>query len=202
MSKGFVWICQNNKNTDYVELSIALAKSIKQHNVENQVCVIRDAKTKIDSKYIDVVMTMENDDSEQHDIKWANEYKVFLMSPFTHSIKLAADMLWTTNTDWWWNYLWQYNMVFSIDCYNYRNEVVRNNTYRPFHVKNYLQNIYSDLTYFRKSFQTVNFGRLCQGLVANWEFVRDNLLLTCWWDLGFFAPTHRSHQYLDIDHGN
>ena len=29
MSKGFVWICQNNDKTDYVELSVALAKVLK-----------------------------------------------------------------------------------------------------------------------------------------------------------------------------
>jgi hypothetical protein len=50
MSKGFVWICQNNDKTDYVELSVALAKSIKRHNKESAVCVITDSKTKINAK--------------------------------------------------------------------------------------------------------------------------------------------------------
>jgi hypothetical protein len=179
MSKGFVWICQNNDKTDYVELSVALAKSIKRHNKESAVCVITDSKTKINAKEIDIVKVMDEDDSEQHDIKWGNEYKAFFMSPFTHSIKLAADMLWTTNTDWWWNYLWQHNMVFSIDCYNYKNQIVQKKTYRPFHDLNQLQNIYSDLTYFRRSSQTVHFGKLCQALSKNWEFTRDNILRRC-----------------------
>ena len=179
MSKGFVWICQNNDSTDYVELSVALAKSIKKHNKENRVCVITDQKTTIKSGEIDVVLRMKEDDSENHEIKWANEYKVFFMSPFTHSIKLAADMLWTTNTDWWWNYLWQYDMVHSVDCYNYKNILVKHKKYRPFHDVNVLQNIYSDLTYFRRSQKAANFGMICQGLTRHWKFVRDNLLINC-----------------------
>ena len=31
MSRGFLWFAQNNDKTDYVELSITLAKSIKAH---------------------------------------------------------------------------------------------------------------------------------------------------------------------------
>ena len=179
MSKGFIWICQNNDKTDYVELSVALAKSIKKHNRDNSVCVITDKKTKINAKEIDMVRVMDEDDSEQHEIKWANEHKVFAMSPFTHSIKLAADMLWTTNTDWWWNYLWQYNMIFSIDCYNYKNDLIRHKPYRPFHDTNMLQNIYSDLTYFRRSAQSIKFGKICQALTRNWKHVRENILKNC-----------------------
>ena len=44
MSKGFLWFCQNNDKTDYVKLSIELAKSIKTHNKNNSVCVITDKK--------------------------------------------------------------------------------------------------------------------------------------------------------------
>jgi len=179
MSKGFVWICQNNDTTDYVELSIALAESIKRFNKYNEVCIITDKKTKVNSKVIDVVLQMDEDHSENHDIKWANEYKALLMSPFKHSIKLAADMLWTHNTDWWWNYLWQYNMVFSVDCYNYKNRLVKDQPYRPFHRMNMLQNIYSDLTYFRRSKQVVDFARLCEVLVTNWDFTCKNILRQC-----------------------
>jgi len=179
MSKGFIWICQNNRNTDYVELSVALAKSIKKFNRHNTICVLTDKNTKVDSEYIDIVLPMEDDDSEQHDIKWANEYKVFLKTPFKHSIKLAADMLWTCNTDWWWYHLWKHNMVFSKDCYDYQNRLVKKQTYRPFHGSNVFQNIYSDLTYFRKSREVYNFGKTCEGISKNWNLVRDTMLRNC-----------------------
>ena len=161
MSKGFLWFCQNNDKTDYVELSIALAKSIKKQNTHNNVCVITDANTKIDSPLIDIVKVLPTDESENDEVKWGNEFKAFSMSPFTHTIKVAADMIWTANTDWWWHYLWQHDMVFSVDCYNYRDKIVKDTTYRPHHTRNALPNIYSDLTYFRRSARTIRFGRIC-----------------------------------------
>ena len=45
MSKGFLWFAQNNDKTDYVKLSITLAKSIKRWNKNKQVCVVTDEKT-------------------------------------------------------------------------------------------------------------------------------------------------------------
>ena len=75
MSKGFLWFAQNNSKTDYVELSISLAKSIKRWNKDNQICVITDEKSKFQDKNIDFVKVITEDASSQHEIKWANEYK-------------------------------------------------------------------------------------------------------------------------------
>ena len=179
MSKGFLWFCQNNNQTDYVELSVELAKSIKKFNKDNSVCVITDAKTKIDSPHIDQVKVLASDESEHDDIKWGNEYKAFTMSPFTHTIKLAADMLWTSNTDWWWYHLWQHDMVFAVDCYNYKDDLVKDTSYRPHHDRNRLPNIYSDLTYFRRSVHTVRFGNICEMLTKNWKTVKEKILVNC-----------------------
>ena len=45
-------------------------------------------------------------------------------------------MLWTINTDWWWNHLWQHDLVFSVDCRNYRDEIVKDTVYRQLFVNN------------------------------------------------------------------
>ena len=124
MSKGFVWFAQNNDQVDYVKLSIELAKSIKQYNKENKVCVITDENSKFQNEAVDIVKVLKQDDSYTHKIKWANEYKVFDITPFKYTIKLEADMLWTINTDWWWHYLWQHDLIFSVDCRNYRDKIV------------------------------------------------------------------------------
>ena len=55
MSKGFLWFAQNNDKTDYVELSITLAKSIKKMESRQQVCVITDEKSKFEHEAVDVV---------------------------------------------------------------------------------------------------------------------------------------------------
>jgi len=113
MSKGFVWFAQNNDKTDYVKLSIKLARSIKRFNKQNKICVITDEKSKFENKAIDIVKILKQDDSAEHKTKWANEWKAFNLTPFTHTIKLESDMLWTINTDWWWYHLWQNDLVFS-----------------------------------------------------------------------------------------
>ena len=179
MSKGFLWFAQNNDTTDYVRCSIELAKSIKQHNKENAICVVTDEKSKFESEYVDVVKIMNTDESADHKIKWANEYKAFQLSPFTHTIKLESDMLWTTNTDWWWNYLWQHDLVFSVDCRDYRDNVVKDKTYRQLFVKNQLPNIYNGLMYFRKSTQAQKFYEIAKYIVKNWQEVRSKMLIAC-----------------------
>ena len=119
MTKGFLWFAQNNNNTDYASLSIELARSIKKHNKENAICVVVDKKSQFKNQYVDQIIVLEEDGSSEQDIKFANEHKAFELSPFTHTIKLEADMLFTSSTDWWWHYLCQHDLIFSVDCRNY-----------------------------------------------------------------------------------
>ena len=179
MSKGFLWFCQNSGDVDYVKCSIALAQSIKKFNRENTVCVITDEQSQFEHPSVDIVKVLSTDDSESHTIKWANEHKAARLSPFTHTIKLESDMLWTQNTDWWWHYLAQHNMIFSIDCRNYKDETVKDTVYRRLFVKNNLPNLYNGMTYFRRSAEAIGFYQICEQLTRNWAYVRDNLLINC-----------------------
>jgi len=179
MSKGFLWFAQNNDKTDYVELSIRLADSIKRWNRDNTVCVITDEKSKFKHKSVDIVKVLKDDDSEGHDIKWANEYKAFDLTPFTHTIKLESDMLWTINTDWWWYHLWQHDLVFSVNCRNYRDEVVTGTPYREMFRQNHLPDIYNGMFYFRKSMKAQEFFRMVGSITTNWQIVKEKFLINC-----------------------
>jgi len=179
MSKGFLWFAQNNDQVDYVELSITLAKSIKRYNKDNKVCVITDQASKFSSEHVDVVKVMREDDSASHNLKWANEYKAFNLTPFTHTIKLEADMLWTTNTDWWWSHLWQHDLVFSVNCFDYRNNVVKQTPYRALFMRNHLPNIYNGLMYFRRSKQAHKFYEIAGHIAKNWKQVKTQMLISC-----------------------
>ena len=179
MSKGFLWFAQNNDKVDYVEISIKLAESIKHFNKDNHICVVTDKKSRFQNKNVDIVKVLKEDDSATHDIKWANEYKAFNITPFKHTIKLEADMLWTTNSDWWWYHLWQHDLVFSVDCRNYKDEVVKDKTYRKLFVRNMLPNIYNGLMYFRKSKKAQQFFQIAEHIVKNWKEVKTKLLISC-----------------------
>ena len=183
MSKGFVWFCQNSNDTDYSRLSCELARTIKKHNKENNVCVIVDKESVFQSEHVDIVKVLSNDDAHGHQKKFANEYKVFNLTPFTHTIKLEADMLWNSCTDWWWYYLWQHDLVFSVDCFNYKEQQVKDKEYRPYHKKNFLPNVYNGMTYFRRSMFAKDFFNTCEVIVKNWKFVKENLLINCFDEL-------------------
>ena len=179
MSKGFIWFAQNNDTTDYVQLSIKLAESIKLWNRENKICVVTDEKSKFENKSVDYVKVLRQDDSAEHKTKWANEHKVFNITPFTHTIKLESDMLWTINTDWWWNHLWQHDLVFSVNCRNYKDEVVKHTPYRTMFVRNSLPNIYNGLMYFRKSKKAQRFFDMANYITQHWQEVKKTMLINC-----------------------
>ena len=179
MSKGFLWFAQNNSATDYVKLSIRLAESIKWWEPQSQICVVTDNNSKFEHKSIDYVKVLDTDESEKHDIKWANEFKAFQLSPFTHTIKLESDMLWNDHTNWWWYHLWQHDLVFSVDCKNYKDQTIKDKAYRRLFVNNNLPNIYNGLMYFRKSRWAQRFFRMAESLVRNWNDVKKTMLINC-----------------------
>ena len=116
---------------------------------------------------------------ENEEWKLSNEYKAFRLSPFTHTIKLESDMLWTTNTDWWWNHLWQHDLVFSINSRNFKDEIVKHTPYRNLFVRNHLPNIYNGLMYFRKSKWAQKFFDTAKHITEHWTDVKKNILINC-----------------------
>jgi len=179
MSKGFLWFAQNNDKTNYVDLSIKLAKSIKKFNKENTICVITDEKSRFEHESVDIVKVLKKDDSQGHDLKWANEYKAFDMTPFTHTIKLESDMLWTINSDWWWHHLWQHDLIFSVGCRNYRDNILRSTAYRKLFVRNCLPDVYNGMMYFRKSRKAQEFFQNAKYITKNWEEVKTKMMINC-----------------------
>ena len=67
MDRGYLWFALNNSTTDYIELSRALAKSIKKFNRHNKDCVITDMP--IQDELFDYVRVLKNDDSKDQEYK-------------------------------------------------------------------------------------------------------------------------------------
>ena len=179
MSKGFLWIAQNNEKTDYMKLSVSLCQSIKKYCKNSQVCVITDKSTKAPDNIFDHVIVLEHDDSAGSLWKMSNEWKVFHLSPFIHTIKLEADMLVNSSLDWWWNYLCQYDMVFSYHCRDYQDNIVVESPYRKLFRENRLPDVYNGLHYFRRSVWANRFFNLCRMIIKNWIYVKENILINC-----------------------
>jgi hypothetical protein len=88
-------------------------------------------------------------------------------------------MLFTANTDWWWHHLCQHDLVFAVNCRNYKDKIVKNTPYRRLFQLNHLSDIYNGLTYFRRSERAMKFFDICQSITENWTAVREQLLINC-----------------------
>jgi len=173
--RGYIWFAHGER---YAEISKRLAGSIKRVNQHNKCCVITDdagAQTLSNHSDIDRIQVLKNKPVGKFDPEW----KAFRLSPFTHTIKLEADMWFTQSTDWWWNYLHQWDMVQSYHCRNYRDDVVKQTAYRKLFKENDLPDVYSGLTYFRRSQQANKFFKLCRDITENWHTVKEQCLINC-----------------------
>lgn len=173
--RGFVWFAFGEK---YIEASERLAHSIKKYNKHNKTCVITDShwlQLPNRIKHVDHVELFEGKTQGKFDKEW----QVFKLSPFTHNIKLEADMIFTNSTDWWWNHLYQWDMVHSYNCRNYRDDVIKTTKYRKLFFENSLPDIYSGLTYFRKSIWAMQFYLVCKRITTNWHKVKEQCLVNC-----------------------
>ena len=177
MSSGFVWFAVRNKDVDYIDLSKRLAETIKKHNKENNVCIITDKK--VEHKFFDKVVVLREDLSERETWKLSNECQVFNLTPFTHTIKLEADMVVNDNIDWWWYFLNQHDLIFSRDCFDYKGDTVKDTANRQLWQDNKLPNVYNGLTYFRKSILAKKFYALCTFITMNWKYVAEEILVNC-----------------------
>jgi len=201
MSKGYMWFALNNSTTDYVELSKILARSIKKFNKHNKVCIVTNEP--VEDELFDHVKVLKSDESTDEEWKLSNEYKVFNLTPFTHTIKLEADMLFTQNTDWWWSHLWQHDQVFSYHCRNYKDDIVKNSFYRCMFARNNLPDVYNGLHYFRKSTRAKQFYDLCGTLTKEWQTVKEKILINCHDDIPttdvVYALANKIQDPLQID---
>lgn len=177
MDRGYMWFALNNADVDYIDLSRKLADSIKRHNKHNKVCIVTNQP--VNDDIFDHVRVLKQDDSVEEQWKLSNEHKAFRLSPFTHTIKLEADMLFTQNTDWWWQHLWQHDMVFSYHCRNYRDKIVKDSFYRRLFERNDLPDVYNGLHFFRRSQRAKIFYEICEAITHNWSQVRSQILVNC-----------------------
>ena len=103
------------------------------------------------------------------------------MSPFDHTVKLDADMLFLTDKSYWFDYLKGSNLVFATTAKTYRGDTVTSDFYRKVYTENELPNVYSAYFYFDKSDVSFEFFKLSELIFNNWEKFFEE----------FFKPEHR-----------
>lgn len=181
MSKGYFTIAQG---AEYHRMAYALALSLKSSQPEElsklSIGVTTDELSTLPAHYIDVfdnVIEIPGKDLAQNSSwKLENEWKALDMSPYDETIKLDADMVFTTDISHWWDLLEKTDGMFATDAVTYRGEKITNDYYRKVFTKNSLPNIYTAFFYFKKTQKNVELFKLAETIFCNWATMSVDLL--------------------------
>jgi len=183
MSVGFLTIAQNG-DVDYLRLAYAQAMSIKltMPNIEYAVLVDDKTEPSITDQHrrvFDHVIKIEEDHAKDDEWKLANEWQVYNLTPFTETIKVESDILFTREIDHWLPTFRLRDVVLSLGCKDYRGRMGESRRYRKLFDDNELPDVYNGLMYFRRSETAWNFFNIAKKLYANWPMLRDEILINC-----------------------
>lgn len=180
MSKGFLVFAQNTADVDYVQQAYALALSIKLSQKEvADISLVTDSR--VPKKYLSVfdkVLPIPfGDQSGNSKFRAENRWKLYHASPYDETVVLDADMLVLEDISTWWNYCSNYDIRFCNSIRNYKLQHVTDTVHRKAFVSNMLTNPYFALHYFKKSDRSLEFFKVLEFVINNWEW--------CWTK---FAP--------------
>lgn len=174
--KGFLTFALNTQDTNYLELAYYLAKSIKETQTNNQFAVVVDSNTNVNYDVFDHVIKI---DRENNNLDYSHEALAFKLSPFTQTIKLESDLIFTDSVDHWWEILDEKFVVFTNRVETYRGETITNRSQRKLFDENNLPDIYTGIYYFRYSKEAMQFFSIVKNVYDNWDWFRDELLKNC-----------------------
>lgn len=150
---------------DYVKCASVLEKSIKSIMPDSNVTVVT------------TEMLPYGDQAPDTNWKLQNDWQVYEISPYEHTIKLEADMFISRPIDYWWDILQQRDIVISTTIRNFKQEISKERCYRRFIDENNLPDCYNGITYFKKSQFAENFFKIVREVFENWDEYK--LILKC-----------------------
>ena len=173
MTRGYICVAQNNKDTNYVRLAYALALSLK--NTQSKVSKLSIVTTNnVPKKYraaFDKVIKIKNDRAKQVDWKLHNIVDLYEYSPYDETVILDSDMLFLTDVSHWWDKLSERDLWFTTNTKTHKDEETFKETiYRQEFIKNELPSIYMAFSYFKKSDKATELFDLTKLICENWGF--------------------------------
>jgi hypothetical protein len=174
--RGFFTFVQNTPTVDYIRLAYGLALSLKKTQPSVPYLTIGvEPGTIIETKYAwafdSIVEIPWGDDAIGQPWKLQNEWKAIWMSPYEHTIKLDCDMLFFSDISSWWTRLiyQESDVVWTNTVLDWRGSSITNDFYRKVFTKNNLPNIYTGLSYFRKTDYTFAIFNMAKLIFWNWQ---------------------------------
>lgn len=170
--RGFLTFAQNGRD-DYLRMAYALALSLRVTQTEPYLSVVITPGMTVPAKYREVFDEVIDvpwiDEAKDSAWKLQNEWKAYHITPYVETIKLDADMLFTSDISDWWPLLGRQDVVGCTTVETYRGEVITSDFYRKCFTANRLPNLYSALLYFRLGEQAQDFFDLAQVIYHNWR---------------------------------
>lgn len=173
MTRGFVIMAQNTKNTNYVFCATVLAMNIKQKMPESSVSIV--TNDLVNTNVFDNVIKLPYGDIDSSEWKLKNDWQVYEASPYAHTIKIEADMYLPRNIDHWWEILKTRDLNICTTIRDYKNNESSVDFYRKTITQNKLANTYNAITYFKKSELANDFYNLVKDIFLNWNLYSEML---------------------------
>lgn len=176
MSKGFVFLAQNNEKVNYVRQAYLLACSIKAtQKVFKETCLITNEVVPEEYKEVfDYIIDIPGEDDAKDSVwKIENRWKIYTCTPFEENIVLDTDMLVLEDITHWWNYFKSYDLFFTTNVKTFRNEKIKEGMwhYRKAFLRYFLPNIYVGVHYFKKCNITKQFYKCLKHINNNWQMI-------------------------------
>lgn len=179
--RGYFTFAQNNDKTDYVRMAYLLALNLRatQKTVPYLTIGITPG-TLIPSKYSwafdNIIEIPWKDDAASSSWKLENEWKAVHMSPYEETIKLDCDMLFFRDMTLWWDMMSQEEFQICNRVVDYRGNTITDDHYRKDFTVNKLPNVYSAITYFKKTQGVYELFSLVRDIFEGWSAARIELL--------------------------
>lgn len=164
--RGFIIIALNSEGVDYVKMAALLAESLHlTQTYPVYVSVVTNEKTYAESfKVFDRTYFAFS----LNPASFLNESKIFHISPYAETIKLEADMLVTSDLHSWWDYLDKFECWFPHGARDHTGQFGTDRSQRKFFDQLGLPDIYSAISYFKKTKLAEQFFKSMNELQQAW----------------------------------
>ena len=100
---------------------------------------------------------------------YANDWQVFVASPYRQTIKLEADMICASPIDHWWPLFERRDVVISQGARTFYDQPAVSRYYRKIFDANNLPDVYNAITYWRLSNTAKEFFNLVRQIFEQWD---------------------------------
>ena len=100
---------------------------------------------------------------------FANDWQVFVASPYRQTIKLEADMICASPLDHWWTLFERRDVVVSQGARTFYDQPAESRYYRKIFDANQLPDVYNAITYWRLSTTAKEFFDLVRQIFEQWD---------------------------------